>query len=317
MTFKDTIRYAYNGMLQYGYDAKRFVFNSLLNGYSEDQQRFLGMITLRAHVVEKGLTMPAMRMNFGEENLRELITLCQEYGRSGYDIAKTLYVNAIEAILEYEQVHMKNNASLPDDIQFGIDNLKALNPKLLSSQQPEYTKDEMYFHGDFAYISSHRHSVRDFVGSVNDDDLQKALEMAGTAPSACNRQPCRIHVIERGSLFDKILEIQTGSRGFGYLADKFLVVTTDLSAYNSLYERNCPFVDGGIFVMNLLYALQYNGIAACTLNCCFGPDRDKALRELLKTKDAFVAFIAIGDCPETVKVAKSRRISPVEYIIKH
>lgn len=317
MTLKEKIAYIYHCLKEYGHDARLFVGNSIIDGYAKKQQRFLAMITLRAHVVEKGLAMPQMRYNFGEENIRTLISLLMEYAELKYDTGKDMYVNAVEAILEYENVHRIHDCQLPADIQDGINQLKALYPDITPSVQPVLTHEEMYYHGDFAYIARHRHSVRNFNGPVNEHDLQSALELAGTAPSACNRQPCRIHVISKGTLFDEITKIQSGNRGFGHLADKLLIVTSDVSGYNSLYERNCPFVDGGIFVMNLLYSLQYYGIAACTLNCCLDAERDKKLRSLLRTNDAFVAVIAIGNCPDNVKVVKSERITSEEYIINH
>mgnify|MGYP007037150635 FL=1 len=50
-----------------------------MSGYNRSQEQFIGKITLYAHVVEKGLTMPQMRYNFGEANIRTLIQLLNEY----------------------------------------------------------------------------------------------------------------------------------------------------------------------------------------------------------------------------------------------
>ena len=67
------------------------------------------------------------------------------------------------------------------------------------------------------------------------------------------------------------------------------------------------YVDGGIFTMNLLYSLQYYNISACTLNTSLFPKDDKLLKQLLVTDDAFIAIIAIGDCPNLVPIARSNR----------
>jgi hypothetical protein len=308
--------YIYLFIREYGYDAKRFVGGSVINGYNKTEARLLGRITLYAHAIEKGLAMKNMRFNFGERNVAMLISLCLEYSVK-YDTNRTQYVNAVEILLEYDEVHRQNNRKLPLDIQKGIDELKKKHGSISPSHQPSVTKKEMFAHGDFQHVASNRYSVRNFSGPVDAENLEKALAMANLSPSSCNRQQCRIHVIGKGELFDSVLQIQNGNKGFGNTADKLLIVTTDVSSYNGINERNCPFIDGGIFVMHLLYCLQYYGIASCTLNCCFNSNDDKKLSKLLHTNEAFIAIIAIGDCPDELKVVHSQRITPEEYIIRH
>lgn len=316
-SLKHFIGYIYLSLKEYGYDARRFVGGSLINGYNKTQSRFLGRITLYAHALEKGVAMPNRRFNFGEKNLQILIGLCNEYADKGFDIKRTQYVSAVEIILEYAKIHKENNVSLPNDISESIDNIAKRFPHVSTSSQPVVTKGEMFFRGDFQYVANHRHSVRNFCGVVDECSLNAALELANTSPSSCNRQQCRVHVVNDKELMMNVLKIQQGNRGFGESADKLLVVTVDVSSYNGLRERNCPYVDGGIFVMNLLYALQYYGIAACTLNCCFSAKDDREMCKLLNTKDAFIAVIAIGGCNDELMVVHSKRIKPEEYIIKH
>jgi nitroreductase len=314
---KHLLGYIYLFIREYGYDARRFISGSLIDGYNKTQSRFLGRITLHAHALEKGIAMPNRRYNFGENNLRILMELCNEYADKGFDVERTQFVNAVEIILEYAKIHKENNVNLPNDILESIDNIAKRFPHISTSSQPVVAKDEMFRRGDFRYVAHHRHSVRNFVGVIDEYSLKNALELANTSPSSCNRQQCRVHVVNDRELMMKILKIQQGNRGFGASADKLLVITADVSSYNGFRERNSPYVDGGIFVMNLLYALQYYGIAACTLNCCFSAEDDKEMCKLLHTKDAFIAVIAIGGCNEEMMVVNSKRIKPEEYIILH
>ena len=305
---KRILSHIYHAIKYYSFDAYHYVCHSLMNGYNRSQEQFIGKITLYAHVVEKGLTMPQMRYNFGEANLRTLIQLLNEYIEYPYNTNDVLFISAISNVFEYESIHKNNGKALPTDIEESIAKLHVLFPTTPALHQLSVTTKDMYYHGDFEYIATHRHSVRNFIGHVNIAHLNDALRLASTAPSACNRQPNHVHIIEKNNPhFQQILEMQNGSRGFGHLADKLLIVSTSLVAYNGILERNSAYIDGGIYLMNLLYALQYYGIAACTLNCSMSIEETTTLRKLLNTSNVFIAIIAIGDCPDEVLVARSTR----------
>lgn len=299
----------------YFFDAKHFIENSLLSGYSQDEEHFLRMITLRAHVVEKGLTMPAMRPNFGEENILALIDLCKAYASMNYDTSHTLYVSAISVLFEYENTHIKLNKTIHPHISDGIATLKSIFPNLQITEQLDIERDQVFRHSDFKEIAYLRHSIRNFEGDIDRAKIYQAIALAQTAPSACNRQPVRVHVIPHGKIFDNILQLQRGNRGFGNAAAYLLVVVASEAGYNGINERHGMYVDGGIFIMNLLYALQYYSIASCTLNCFMMPEEEKLLQLELQTKDRAIGIIAIGGCPEKLKVARSQRV-PAKDIIK-
>lgn len=53
-----------------------------------------------------------------------------------------------------------------------------------------------------------RHSVRNFAGTIQIKQLINAIEMAMTAPSACNRQPSRVHIITSKDLIQRCLAFQ-------------------------------------------------------------------------------------------------------------
>lgn len=76
-----------------------------------------------------------------------------------------------------------------------------------------------------------------------------------------------------------------------------LLVTSDIRAFMNNGERNEPFVDGGLFSMSLLYALEAYGLAACPLNAMFNLSQDRQTRELLDIPDYEfpVMYIAVGN----------------------
>lgn len=53
-----------------------------------------------------------------------------------------------------------------------------------------------------------------------------------------------------------------------------IVLTSELSLYRHTSEFKTPYLDSGIYLMNLLYALTYYGIGTCPL--IWNDDGEKA-----------------------------------------
>ena len=310
-------RIAYHFKSYTAYDENIFLKHSNIL-YQDTQSKHIGKIVLTYHIIEKGLTMPDMRPGFGKERMELLIDECLYYHKN-YDKDNTQFLHALSVIAEYKRVHSENKFNLDAELVRKIDRLLEHTNNIPITEQIKTTKDAFFStqNAPFDKFSESRHSVRHFEGKVESAQINKAVELAQNAPSACNRQPTRIHIIENRELIDKVLEIQKGSRGFGHLADKLLVVTANLSGYQSAEERNCAYVDGGMYAMNLLYALHFNLVASCSLNWCRSPYDDSKMRELVNIPESeiIILLIACGNVPEEFKLANSKR-NPYEEIIK-
>ena len=310
-------RIAYQFRKYTAYDENLFLRHS--NILSQDtQSKHIGKLVLVYHVIEKGLTMPDMKPGFGKDKMELLVDECIEYQKK-YDTHNTQFLHALGVIAEYKRVHNENKFKLDKELEIKIDSLLRHLKNIPYAEQIKTTKD-VYFgsqNAPFDKFSKSRHSVRNFEGIVEPGKINKAIELAQNAPSACNRQPTRIHIIENKELIVKILDIQKGSRGFGHLADKLLVVTANLSGYQSAEERNCAYVDGGMYAMNLLYALHFNLVASCSLNWCRSPYDDLKMRELINIPESevIILLIACGNLPVEFKLANSIR-NPYDEIIK-
>ena len=151
------------------------------------------------------------------------------------------------------------------------------------------------------------------------DKLKASLSLAMNAPSTCNRQSQRSHLLQSEDSKKAVLSIQTGNRGFGEIADQFVLVTSDLRDWPGIHQRNAPYVDGGIFVMNLLYSLHYNGIATCTLNLYLNEEKTLILHDKLQIpkNEVPIALIAVGIPPEKFDLALSCRRQAEEIISYH
>lgn len=307
-------------LLIYIYDYKKEVkYSTALRDYKTSQESLLSKLVVDAHTIEKGLTMPSKKFNFGHA---KVLSIAQDifYYANHYDVSEERFIDVVGILKEYERFHKINSVNINSKELIEIfDELNRRFPLISPLPQAYSISKDEYFadsKGDFYEIAHSRHSCRNLSGKVPEDILNKALELAQTAPSTCNRQSVRVHILKKN---DEILNIQHGNRGFGHLADKFLLITSDLSDWPGGHQRNAPYVDGGIFLMNMLYSLHYYGIGACTLNMYLDRARDSQLHYsfAIPHSEVPIALIAIGIPPEKFDVAHSTRRKYNNIIHEH
>lgn len=274
-----------------------------------DKDDLLNRLLVAGHIIEKGITMPNRRLGFGQGVIRLVISLCdkciRKYGND-YDQLQL----ALDDLDEYLRIHKEQNVSLPQDI---VDNIERLvkYKKNQGKECEEYSKEEFFRKtNSFKDFAESRHTSRWYNGKLAPNDLlMKAVKLAMTAPSACNRQSVRVKIAE-GESKDKIVELQNGNRGFGDKIGQMIVITSNQKAWSYNF-RTSAYLDGGIFVMNLLYALHYYGICACTLNAHLTIKQQNKVRQIINADNSelIIAFIAIGMPTEKMMIAKSSRVS--------
>ena len=271
-------------------------------------------IVMGYHVLEKGLTMPRRRLGFGKGAVVHLVNLIQSFEkRFGNDPQVRHAVGVLRA---YREMHRECPDPMPR-----LDAFLAAHEDVPAATQPHVRRVEFFAAKDapFPAFAASRHVVRHFAGTVSRETVEEAVSLALTAPSACNRQHARVHVIDDPALRDRLFAAQGGTRGFGADADKVIVVTADLSAVRWAWERHDCYVNGGIFVMNLCYALHYLGVAHCILHWSVSPDVDREAHRFLgiPSNEAIVQVIACGMPPDEFDVASSPRLSVSDVVTWH
>lgn len=268
-------------------------------------------VVLAYHVIEKGLTMPNRRLNFGHAAVFNLANACERFLR---DFGEAPQVSHGIAVLRaYAAIHDHEARMADPDFWKTFEATLARLPDVPPAVEPQFTRETFYAanQAPFADFARSRHTVRHYAGPLSIERIRAAAHLAfETAPSACNRQHVRLRCICDATLREKILGIQGGSRGFGHLADKVLIVSADLDDTLDIKEHNDVYVEGGIFLMNLCYALHYHKIAHCVLVWFCNSANDAALRALIpaiKETEAVVALLACGEAAETFSVAASPR----------
>ena len=285
------------------YDLRQFLDGA---GALHPQRREAAVaeIVMGYHVLEKGLTMPRRRPVFGRPAATHLMNLIKSFeSRFGADDQVSHAVSVLRSYSELQKGHCEPLS--------GLDEFLAAHPNDGAAVEPHVKRDDFFakVNAPFPQFAASRHVVRHFAGKIPNERLMAALELAQTAPSACNRQHARVHVVSDPAVRDRLFAVQGGTRGFGSDVDRVLVVTADLSAIRWAWERHDAYVNGGIYVMNLAYALHYNGIAHCILHWSVPPAADREAHRILgiPPSEAIVQLLACGIPPEEFDVAASPR----------
>lgn len=298
---------------------KQYAYGYNTNNYSFDNLR--SKITFHYHSIEKGLSNANLRLGFGNRAFTELFKVMDIYLEKGYPIEDIRFQQAISVIRAYLDLHESKNFNV-EYVQESYNKYKHHLQKNYSSVggYHEINVGEIpnFSELNFKELSKSRHSVRDYgIENVKLEDLSEAIEIASTSPSVCNRQSTFVHLVNSSKMIKEALDIQGGLQGNGANLKNLLIVTSSKEYMNDAQERNQTYIDGGIFLMNLVYGLTYKGIASCILNADFSLEKEKKIRKILNIKNSedIIAFVAFGSYPENVKTAKSPR-EEIKNILK-
>ncbi len=261
------------------------------------QERLTGMhleclVTKEYHRIEKGLAFGAPRRPFGAGPAETISTVLAR-PLDEADTAAPYLAHAEDAL--HALYDWNDKGLVADEVApLGLD----LKWEDMVGRRPE------------SFFRSRR-SVRDFDQnrSVDHDTIIRAVELAQTAPSVCNRQAGRAHYYDEPEMMAKILARQSGNRGFGHLARGLFIVTADARLFSGSGERNQRWIDGGLFAMTLVLALHALGVASCMLGWSKGNADSAALREIacIPDEEDVIVVIAVGYASEGHRVARSER----------
>ena len=303
------------------YDLRRFAAHSATLGRELSAEQARNYIRMLSHSLEKGLALPRPRAGFGKKKAADLIGRISNYLEKHGDHSEIS--DSICVLLEYctaSFLSMNDTAELIGLMQSGglssTGNVeKAVATRTMTAEEIILATNfdaEMFFRS--------RSSVRQFgEGSVNEDVLLRAIQMAQLCPSVCNRQSARVHIFRNGPETAKILEHQHGNSGFGSDASHILLITSELGAFFSSEERYQAWIDGGMFAMSLIYALHANRVASCCLNWSSSRNRDVAMRRSARipASETIIMLMAVGNYREHFTVAGSPRKSLSDVVSMH
>ena len=177
----------------------------------------------------------------------------------------------------------------------------------------QYTGKSIKKFPELAEFLRSRRSCRTFAPEQVDPALlQEAVKIAQSAPSACNRQPVRVHIYTDPEQIRKIVYAQHADIEWCIHAPVLIIISANEYYYRDYLERNQKMFDAGLFAMTLNLVLHNMGIGSCFKMAQKYPcyDREtKTYAEIPEYEDICVLMPA-GYYPDSpVATAKSIRIS--------
>lgn len=265
------------------------------------------------HKVEKSLSYQNRNPKSGWNDILELIDILQYAYKSrnyGYhDIA------AKQVIEQFIQLPENINDSRTKKVKEVLLTLKfdskdqhgSINKSKAELQAGILENPENFFYS--------RYSLREFSSEkVKEDIIHQGIYLARKTPSVCNRQHWHVYHTSNPTIRDLALDLQNGNRGFGHQIPNLLIITSDQKGFFTTNERNQGWIDGGMYLMSLIYAYHALGVASCALNWSQTPKNDKELRRRLNIRPNhnIICMLALGYPQEDNKVCASARL-PDKY----
>lgn len=279
-----------------------------------NQEELRGQIIYYIHRIEKGLTHESdFRAGFGKNALQSLHDLLQQWRTARYPTTDTTYQAALSVVMAYIEKHRQEHQPLPafltalfpmEECEEPRSDNTIAGVKLVTAEEKRDNKDK-----SFKELFQGRASIRQYAKDPVDLDMvRKAIDLAMKTPSVCNRQSYRITLIDAPDRIRKILTVQGGWRGYAY-PPVLAVITSDVRSFIYMEEHNEPFVDGGIFTMSFLLALEYENLAACPLNLMCSDENASKVRKFasIPEYESLIVCVAIGNFPERTLAPKSFR----------
>ena len=308
-----------NTYLLFWIDRKNFL-NAYAKSSSKELENIKAQMIFYGHSIEKGLSRENIRLGFGKTAIVPLLKQMNKYVFLGFDREDICFINAASIVNEYLDLHAENDFEItyiPKKYTPLINDIKKIKSDLGGAithlSIDKIDKQKM----NFKELALNRSSIRDYnEKSVDMERIVEAISIATKSPSVCNRQSSRVYVITDKDKIKQALNIQGGFKGYA-LPPCLILVTSDIRSFIDVSERHQPYIDGGIFSMSLVYALEYEGFATCILNAMFDNRKIKKTKELLNIPNSenLILYISVGNSKNEYTIPKSFRY-PIEQISK-
>ncbi len=268
------------------------------------------------HRLEKGLIMRPRRDVFAKAYLPVTVQLYCESLQAQTDNPADRAVNtwAADVLHQYFEAVAPGLCEEIDAARAQFDQATATKsvcftdvaPFLRDTEPLKTTIDDMLA------MAIRRRSVRWYLDKpVEREKLDRAFEVAGYSPSACNRQPFRFHVIDDPETAQRVGSIPMGTTGFAQNFPCLIVVVGNFEAFEHERDRHVPYIDSSLASMALLFALESQGIGSCCINW---PDvealeqkMDKAIN--LRPHERPVMCISVGYPDPEGLVPRSQKVT--------
>jgi nitroreductase len=301
-----------------GFEVFRFIKYANLFSINSPA-KILGKIIFYYHSIEKGLINEPLRPRFGIEKIEMLIFYIELWISRQYDENDSQFLSAAEVINQYYLIHKKMGIDISDIIKLtDLEVIKNYSDKKIGGTI-DFTSTSYFENCEsgFKDFSNSRHSLRHFtIKIISRKKIEEVIALARNAPSVCNRQGFRVTYISDYNLVQEALILQSGLNATAKNVGNIFIVSVDRSVFVGSSEWYQGFIDGGIFLQNLLYSCHYYRLGAVPLNWSKHYKDDLKMQKLLKLNPAekIIALVAFGYPVENFKVPVSSRKEVYEIL---
>jgi nitroreductase len=277
-------------------------------------------ILLLAHTVEKGLSVSNPRVKFGRAKILNLLKYLSQYDHNWGVFPLEKSYGCLQAYVKW---HIEKEVDLEDlgiRINEFITRCESLNIESKGGVK-EISNSSLQINIDAEEFLKARFSCRQFLPKlVQEELLNRVMEIARRTPSQCNRQSGRIHYYSKPEDIDRLLRLQGGAEGFRESVPNLFVISSEIGAWSGFKARSQAYVDGSLLAMQVLNACQALGLGACPLNLAISNRKELAICNAggIPTGERLILMIAFG-LPEPIDlvVARSERMTIQNLLIKH
>jgi nitroreductase len=261
------------------------------------------------HRIEKGLIMRPRRPVFAEDYIGEVVGVVIGASRDdAIDVAELKW--ARDVLDEYFATVDKTPTTMAANAAY----VAAFPTPLAGERFAPFTQQppdaDAPDYDALAALVRRRRSVRWFrEAPVPFELMERAIDLASTAPSACNRQPFVFYVSSNPETARKMAACAGGAAGFSSSLQCVVAVVGDLAAYGHERDRHAIYVDGSLAAMQLILALESQGLATCVINWADVAQQDDRLSRIIGSQsyERTVMLIAVGFPDTTARVPYSKK----------
>ena len=274
-------------------------------------------VLMLCHSLEKGCGISNVKKGYGKEKALNLIKNLLALKKLNADNSFE-YLEGIAVLKAYIQYQNSQNEDISEiEKQSQKLNLDSVNKvyqggyRIIPREEMERGKN-----CDFETMVKSRHSLRSASDEPIDRELFfKAVSLANFAPSACNRQPCKVYCSFDKEQNQRIEKLVPGNKSFAGEIPYYCIVTAERDFFPA-GETLQWYLNGGIYVSYLTLSLHSLGIGSCIFQWPDFYENEETLREIagIKKSEAIMSIIGFGKYPESTKYICAQRREPEQVI---
>lgn len=287
-----------------------------LNDLTSDQPSYF-LLRRNIHRLEKGLLMRPRRSSFAAGFIQETVSIYARARQAAGTAWNSELVWAEDVLTAYfsavndSDLNVRAARSIFVAIARGAARNDAAVPYRRDLDRPAPVNFDA-----FMALSRRRRSVRWYEDRpVSREVIDRALEAAAQAPSACNRQPFRFQIFDTSEEAHRITGLAMGTKGFSDQVPAVAVLIGQLRAYPYERDRHAIYIDGSLAAMSFMFALETLGVGSCPINW---PDQEPHETRIantlaLEADERVVMLISFGWPDRDALVAYSAK-RPIEQL---